>query len=205
VAEFHQQQLHDILKNEQTIQCLERLVVDLQGQQNRLAVHTEDLLRNVIAREEEIIEKVKIWREDMVERIIQFRKERDKHLKEKTTIISALFKMREREFQLDSDRRKMETSHINCKVRHLLAESRNPHDDRTSEPIGLEIGPSGSNLNEMFGILSEQEMSSDEISLDETEKSDTVGEDEDGEEEFYDCKDLQRYKFRTESINGIIP
>jgi hypothetical protein len=113
--------------------------------------------------------------------------------------------MREGEFQLDSDRRKMETSHINCKVRHLLAESRNPYDDRTSEPIGLEIGPPGSNLNDMFGILSEQEMSSDEIALDETEKSDTMGEDEDGEEEFYDCEDLRRSKFLTKPIDGIIP
>jgi WD40 repeat protein len=50
-------------------------------------------------------------------------------------------------------------------------------------------------------------MASDEISMDGTEKTDAIGEDEDDEEEYYDCEDLRtcRYKFRTKSIDGIIP
>jgi hypothetical protein len=139
----------------------------------------------------------------MAERIIQFKEERNKRLKQKTSIVSALLKMREIQCKPESKRSKLEITHINCEVRHLLSESRNLFHDQTGESIGFEIGPSDSNLNDVFGILSEKETSSDEISMDETEQAVKMGENKGGEKGLR--TDLRRYKFRTESINGIIP
>ncbi|XP_056014987.1 uncharacterized protein LOC125676724 [Ostrea edulis] len=201
VVEFHQQELQGVLKNEKSIQFLERLVVDSQGEQDRLAQHTEDLLRNVIDREEEIIAKVRIWRENLTDMIIQFREERDKYLKEKKNIISALLKMRERDIHLESERCNLEIIRINCAVRGLV-DANESSSDETSDLIGFEIGSSSRYLNDIFGKISETEMSSDEISFNEAEKAKKMEEDE---EEFYDCEGLHRCTFRTKSIKDIIP
>ncbi|XP_056016794.1 uncharacterized protein LOC125676623 [Ostrea edulis] len=205
VIEFHQQELHDVLKNEKSIQFLERLVVDSQGEQNLLAQHTEDLLRNVIDREEEIIAQVRVWRENIMNTIIKFRDERDKYLQEKKSTISALLNKREGGFHVESERSKLEITRINYEVRRLLADARNSSGGESSDLIEFEIGPSSGDLNDMFGKLSEKEMSSDEITIDEAQKAQDMREGEDVEEEFYDCEDLQRYKFRTKPIRDVIP
>ncbi|XP_048770403.2 uncharacterized protein LOC125676607 [Ostrea edulis] len=205
VVEFHQHELQGVLNNEKSIQILEKVVVDWQGEQNMLPMHTEDLLRNVIDREEEIITKVKNWRELMMDTIIKFREERDKYLKEKNSTISVLLNMNERCVQLELETCKLEITYINCVVQHLLGNTKKPSNFETSDLVDFEIGSTNGDLDDFFGKISERETSLDEITFVEANNVEEIGEIEDDEEEFYDCEDLQRYKFRTNSIKHIVP
>ncbi|XP_056016806.1 uncharacterized protein LOC125675625 [Ostrea edulis] len=205
VVKDHQLALQKVLNNEKSMLFLRRLLADSQREQHRLALHTEDLLRNVINREEEIIAKVKIWRGNTMDVIKNFREQRDTYLKEKISTISTILNKREKGFYLESERSKLEITHINCEVRRLLKYMPNSLVDETSDLIRYELErPSGSS-NYIFGKISEKEMSSDEIPSDEAEKVNILGENRDDKGEFHDCVELHRYRFREDSIKDIIP
>uniref|UniRef100_K1QFJ6 Uncharacterized protein n=1 Tax=Magallana gigas TaxID=29159 RepID=K1QFJ6_MAGGI len=100
VVESKLRQLEESLGNEHAVLRLHELLSDSENRQKQLAEHRENLLRNVVDREEEIIEKVKLWREKMTEKIINFTDNEEKMLGKDTTLASALLKCKERNLEI---------------------------------------------------------------------------------------------------------
>lgn len=70
VVESQELQLKESLNSDKSILLLQKLLNNSKGSKKQLAENRENLLRNVVNRKEEIIEKVKLWREKMTEKII---------------------------------------------------------------------------------------------------------------------------------------
>lgn len=103
VIETQLRQLEEGLDNENSILFLKNLLSDSQRRQKQLAENRENLLRNVLNREEELIEKAKLWREKMTDRIITLAEEQRKSLDKDVTITSALLLRKNKSQDLEQE------------------------------------------------------------------------------------------------------
>ncbi|XP_061196376.1 uncharacterized protein LOC133204639 [Saccostrea echinata] len=202
VVEFHKQELREILCRDTSSQFLAKRLSHLQEQQKSLAVHTESLLRNVLDREDEIMERVKIWRQDIFDKIISFRETCEANLRDDQIIISALLQHHEKSPQSEPGRTELELSYLCFRGKHLLTSERCMTSDKDiSDLYSFNIGPSGEDLYDTFGIFrygSEEELSSDSVSINSSK--------EEEKEEFCDCEDIQgKYQVCDKSIENIVP
>lgn len=193
VVETQLRQLKESLGNEHSVLHLQNLLSDSEIRQKQLAEHRENLIRNVVDREEEIIEKVKLWREKMTEKIITLTDNEEKMLEKDMTFASALLKCKER--NLEIDREGVKIISLNCALRNLL------NKDTCVRCFDFQIGVSNDDLLSLFGKLIDEteELSSDICHCEEEEEE---------EEEFHDCLDLKvsmKLKFASDSIDNIVP
>lgn len=70
VTETHLKQLRESLSANNSVSFLMKLLTNMQNRQKHSAEHNENLLRNVIDTEKEIVEKVKLWRENISKKIL---------------------------------------------------------------------------------------------------------------------------------------
>ncbi|XP_061169158.1 uncharacterized protein LOC133178480 [Saccostrea echinata] len=214
VVELHQRELQEVLSldiltfgktlnTEKTTPFLGKILIENEEKQKCLAVHTENLIRNIIKREEEIREMVRQWREKTVGKVMTYTNVRENFLRKEQSLIHALLHLKEKGFQLDSEEMKLEIMYLNCETRRLLTNKANLSDIGAS--YDFEKGSLNDDSNDMFGNISEVETSSDSISFSHNEKNEQKEFVED-EEEFHDCLELPRtYQAGKASIQGIIP
>lgn len=96
VVKTELQQLEESLSCENSILRLSKLLSDAQRRQKKLLEHRENLLRNVVDRENEVIESVKLWREQMTEKILYRADRQQKSLDKNIALMSALLQCKEK-------------------------------------------------------------------------------------------------------------
>ncbi|XP_065928448.1 uncharacterized protein [Magallana gigas] len=195
VVETQLRQLEESLGNEHAVLHLQNLLSESEIRQKQLAEHRENLLRNVVDREEEIIEKVKLWREKMTEKIISLTDNEEKMLEKDTTLASALLKCKER--NLEIDRESIKIISLNCGLRNLL------NKDTSVHCFEFRIGTTNDDLFSLFGKLIDE---TEELSSDICQYEEEEGEEE--EDEFHDSLDLKvsmKFTFASHSIDNIVP
>ncbi|XP_062613656.1 uncharacterized protein LOC134275389 [Saccostrea cucullata] len=203
VVQLHQSELQEVLKTEKTTPFLRKILADSKEKQKCLAVHTENLLRSVINRKEEICEMVRQWREKMVGRVMTFRDTYENSLRKEQSLIHALLHLKEG-FQFDSEERKLEITYLNCKTKRFLSDKAYLSD--VGSTCHFEKGTLNGDSTDVFGNISEVETSSDAISLSQNEENEQKEELVEEEEKFHDCIELPRtYQAGEASIQGIIP
>lgn len=155
VVETQLCQLKESLGNEHSVLHLQNLLCESKIRQKQLAEHRENLLRNVMDREEEIIEKVRQWRKQMTEKIISLTNNEERMLEKDTTLASALLKCKER--NLEIDREGVKIISLNCALRNFL------NKDTCVRCFDFQIGVSNDDLLSLFGKLIDEteEFSSD--------------------------------------------
>lgn len=90
VVESQELQLKESLTSDKSILFLQKLLNNSKRSKKQIAENRENLLRYVVNREEEIIEKVKFWRENMTEKIIHLADIQTKCLTKGIALTSAL-------------------------------------------------------------------------------------------------------------------
>lgn len=103
VIETQVRQLEECLDSDNSVLFLKNLLSDAQIRQKELAENRENLLRNVLNREEELIEKAKLWREKMTDIILTLAEEQRKSLDKDVTITSALLLFKNKSQDLEQE------------------------------------------------------------------------------------------------------
>lgn len=119
VVESQELQLKESLSSDNSILFLQKLLNYSKGSTKHLAENRENLLRNVVNREEEIIEKVKRWREKMTEKIIYLAEIQTKCLQKDIALASVLLESKDSGLNLKRDYNTMEIIFLNHGLRNL--------------------------------------------------------------------------------------
>lgn len=90
VVDNQVRQLKEYLGKDRSRIYLKRLFTEFESKQKEITEHRENLLRNVVDREKEIIEQVKLWREKMTQKIINFADDKRKSIDKDMVLTSAL-------------------------------------------------------------------------------------------------------------------
>ena len=184
VAEFHQNELKTILKSSESKFVLEKFLQQLQEKQINIAKDSENLINRVLEREEEIIQRVKLWRRKLIRNIYASRKRCGLSLKHNENVINALLHFEELSTEIDTIN--IVATYLNCEVKRLYPSKMEYNEDKTgSVEYTFEVGTSGEDLDTSFGMLkyySEQESSSDAV----IEDNENIDDSED-ESNFYEC------------------
>lgn len=96
VVKTELQQLEESLSCEKSILRLNKLLSDAQRRQKKLLEHRENLFRNVVDREKEVIESLKLWKEQMTEKILYRAERQQKSLDKDIALMSALLQCKEK-------------------------------------------------------------------------------------------------------------
>lgn len=201
VVESQELQLKESLNSDKSILLLQKLLNNSKGSKNQLAENRENLLRNVVNREEEIIEKVKLWREEMTEKIIYLADIQTKCLQKGIALTSALLQSKDSGLNLKKDYSSVEIIFLNRGLRNLLDKgNRNWYNNWCLGNLNFKIGIVAENIFDLFGKL-----------VDETEElSSDINQNEEKEEEkekLYGSLGLKimKFKFASGPVNNIIP
>lgn len=208
VAHTQLRQLEESLSCENSVLNLKRLLTDVQRRQKKFIEHRENLLRNVVDREKEVIEKVRLWREQMTEKIIKLADKQQKSLNKDVALMSALLQCKEKGLYLGIECEGIQIFLLNHGLRNLISD-KNARRSGVQNLGNLDFrkGTVSDNLFDLFGKLIDEteEMSSDTYHGEE-------GENEKGEEHyddiFYDSLDLKmsmKFKFCSDSVVNIVP
>ena len=201
VAEFHKNKLEEVLKNSDSMSMLEKMLQQLQEKQINLAKDTENLIFRISEREEEIIQRVKLWSKKLIGNVNTLRERRGMSLKHDQNVINGLLHFEELSTEMDTIN--IVGTYLHCEVERLLPSKMEfTEEGKESEEYKFEVGSSGEDLDAYFGKLNphnEQESSSDVCNVDDENASDS-GEDH---SIFYEChkKSISRiYQTSTKTI-----
>ena len=207
VAEFHQKKLEKVLECSDSMSLLEKILQQLQQKQINLAKDTENLICRISEREEEIIQRVKLWSKRLIGNVNTLRERNCLSLKHDENVINALLNFEDLSKEMDTIN--IVGTYLHIEVERLLPSKMEfTEEGKESEEYKFEIGYSGEDLDKSFGRLehhSEQESSSDVF----TEDAANISDSED-ESVFYECheKNLTQtciYQTCTRSpIDGIV-
>lgn len=208
VVKTELQQLEESLSCENSILRLSKLLSDAQRRQKKLLEHRENLLRNVVDRENEVIESVKLWREQMTEKILYRADRQQKSLDKDIAVMSALLQCKEKGLYMGIECEGIKIFLLNNGLRNLIIDKNARRSDvQNKGNLDFRIGSGSDNLFDLFGKLIDEteEMSSDTYHEEEGENGE---EEEHGDEIFYDSLDLKmsmQFQFRSDSVTNIVP
>lgn len=111
--------MKESLNSDNSILFLQKLLNYSKRSTKHLAENRENLLRNVVNREKEIIEKVKLWREKMTEKIIYLAEIQIKCLQKDIALASVLLESKDSGLNLKRDYNTMEIIFLNHGLRNL--------------------------------------------------------------------------------------
>lgn len=121
VVETQLRQLKESLGNEHSVLRLQKLLSDAESRGKQLTEHRENLLRNVVDREKEIMEKVRQWREKMTEEIIALADDQQKSLEKDVTLTSAVLQCKDKDLELGTDQTCVQIIFLNRGLKNLLS------------------------------------------------------------------------------------
>nr|XP_022333766.1 uncharacterized protein LOC111130815 [Crassostrea virginica] len=207
VAEFHQKKLENVLECSDSMSLLEKMLQQLQQKQINLAKDSENLICKISEREEEIIQRVKLWSKRLIGNVNTSRERSCLSLKHDENIINALLNFEDLSKEIDTIN--IVGTYLHIEVERLLPSKMEfTQEGKESDEYKFEAGSSGEDLDKSFGRLehhSEQESSSDVF----TEDAANISDSED-ESVFYECheKNLTQtciYQTCTKApIDGIV-
>ena len=198
VAEFHQKKLENVLECSDSMSLLEKILQQLQQKQINLAKDTENLICRISEREEEIIQRVKLWSKKLIGNVNTLRERRGLSLKHDENVINALLHFEELSTEMDTIN--IVATYLHCEVERLLPlKMEFTEEGKESDAYKFEVGYSGENLDASFGKLNhhnEQESASDVCSVVDENASDS-----EDDSIFYECheKSISRI-YKTSSI-----
>ena len=186
VAEIHQNKLEKILKSSDSMSWLEEMFKQLQEKQINLAKDTENLIYRISEREEEIIQRAKLWSKILIGNVNYMRDRRAFSLQHDENVINALLHFEELSTEIET--LNIVATYLHCEVKRLLPSTmESPKEETGSDEYKFESGSSGEDLDASFGRLElhhEQESSSDAVIED--NKNVDVSDSED-ECNFHEC------------------
>ncbi|XP_078314894.1 uncharacterized protein LOC144619775 [Crassostrea virginica] len=186
VAGFHKNKLEEVLKNSDSMSMLEKMLQQFQEKQINLAKDTENLIFKISEREEEIIQRVKLWSKKLIGNVNTLRERRGMSLKHDENVINALLHFEELSTEMDTIN--IVGAYLHCEVERLLPSKMEfTEEGKESDEYKFESGFSGEDLDTSFGRLElhhEQESSSDAVIED--NKDVNVSDSED-ESNFHEC------------------
>lgn len=208
VAETQLQQLEESLSSENLVLRLSKLLTDAQRRQKTLKEHTENLLQNVVDREEEVKEKVKLWREQMTEKILNLAHKQETTLGKDVALLSALLKCKGKRIDMEIERESIQIFLLNHGFRNLISDKITRRSGVQSlENQDFRIGIVFENVFDLFGkLIDETEETSSDI-YHKVEREDEEVE-EHNDDTFYDSLELKMsmtFKFCLNSIVNIVP
>lgn len=89
------------------------MLTDTEKRQKQFAENRENLLRNVLNREKEIIEKVKLWREEVMKKINNLADTQSKYLEKDMTLTSALLQFKDSDLNFKKDHNRVQVIFMN--------------------------------------------------------------------------------------------
>lgn len=179
VMETQLRQLEESLSNDNSILFLRELQNNSESRQKHLRERSESLLRNVVDREKEIIEKANIWRENMTKTIVTLTNTEEKTLEKDKALASALLVYKEKKIDFEIHHECVKIIALNCRLKNLLTKDNTKLSSLQS--LDFRVGLTNDDLFGLFGKL-----------IDETEElSSDICQCKEEEEEFYDSLDLQ--------------
>lgn len=122
VAETELRQLEESLCPEKTTLRLNKLLTDAERRQKTLIEHKENLLRNVVDRAEEVIEKVKLWIEKMTKRIIKLADKQQKSLNKDVALLCALLQCKKKGLFMGIGCEGIQIFLLNHRLRNLISD-----------------------------------------------------------------------------------
>lgn len=199
VVESQELQLKESLTSDKSFLFLQKLLNNSKRSKKQIAENRENLLRYVVNREEEIIEKVKFWREEMTEKIIYLADIQTKCLQKGIALTSTLLQTKDSGLNLKKEYSSVEIIFLNHGLRNILEKGdRNWYNNWCLGNLNFKIGIVAENMFDLFGKL-----------VDETEElsSDINQNEEEEEEKLYGSLGLKimKFKFASGPVNNIIP
>ena len=186
VAEIHQNKLEKILKSSDSMSWLEEMFKQLQEKQINLAKDTENLICKISKREEEIIQRAKLWSKILIGNVNYMRDRRAFSLQHDENVINALLHFEELSTEIET--LNIVATYLHCEVKRLLPSTmESPKEETGSDEYKFESGSSGEDLDTSFGRLElhhEQESSSDAVIED---NKDVDVSDSEDESNFHEC------------------
>lgn len=167
VAVYHKNAFEKILECDKTMSRLEEILHHSKQEQKDLAEHAGNLICNVLDREMEVGQRLKLWSKKMVEDVTLFKERHDMSLKENEYLASAVLERKERKHETESD--SLSVTYLHSEIKRLLtSKTEIAPQKKISEKLRFEAGPPVENLDTGFGKLKQfkvhcQENSSDEI------------------------------------------
>ena len=184
VAKFHQKKLEKVLECSDYMSLLEKMLQQLQQKQINLAKDTENLICKIAEREEEIIQRVKLWSKKLIKNINTLNDRSRLSLKHDKNVINALLHFEDLSTEMDTIN--IIGTYLHIEVERLLPSKMEfTEEGKESDEYKFEVGYSGEDLDKCFGRLehhSEQESSSDVFTEDDVNISDS-----EDESVFYEC------------------
>lgn len=167
VAVYHKNGFEKILECDKTMSRLEEILHHSQQEQKDLAEHAGNLICNVLDREMEVGQRLKLWSKKMVEDVTLLKERHDMSLKEDEYLASAVLERKERKHETESD--SLSVTYLHSEIKRLLtSKTEIAPQKKISEKLRFEAGPPVENLDTGFGKLKQfkvhcQENLSDEI------------------------------------------
>lgn len=210
VAENQLRQLEESLSSENLVLRLNKLLTDAERRRKNLSEHRERLLQNVVDREEEVVEKVKLWRMKITEKILNLAEKQQTSLGKDEALLSTLLQYKRKGLDMGMEREGIQIFLLSHGFRNLISDkSARRYCVQSLENIDFRIENFAENLFDLFGKLIDEteDMSSDTYHEEEGEKE---GEEEhdDDDDAFYDSLDLKMsmiFKFCSDSVENIVP
>lgn len=209
VAESELRQLEESLGRENSILRFIKLLTDAERRQKTLIEHKEKLLRNVVDRAEEVIEKVNLWIEKMTKRVIKLADKQQKSLNKDVALLCALLQCKEKGLFMGIECGGIQIFLLNHRLRNLIS-------DKNAMRFGVQSltkqdfrkGTVSDSLCDLFGKLTDEteEMSSD--TYQEEEGTNKEYEEHGDYDTFYESLDLKmsmKFKFHSDSVINIVP
>lgn len=165
---------------------------------------------NIVDREEEVKEKVKLWREQMTEKILSLAHKQEDSLDKDIALLSAVLKCIDKGLDMGIECESIQIFLLNHGLRNLISDKNAWRSGVQSlENQGFKIGNVSGNFFDLFGKLIDEteETSSDIYHKEEREEGEEDGE-EHNDDIFYDSLDLKmsmKFKFCLHSIVNIVP
>lgn len=116
-------QLEESLSNDNPVLFLRELLNNSESRHKHLRERSESLLRNVVDREKEIIEKAKMWRENMTRTIVNLTNNEEQMLIRDKAIASALLMYKEKNLDFEINHECVKIIALNCGLKNLLTEN----------------------------------------------------------------------------------
>lgn len=213
VAETQLRQLEESLSSEKLVLRLNKLLTDAERRRKNLSEHRERLLQNVVDREEEVVEKVKLWRMKITEKILNLAEKQQTSLGKDEALLSALLQYKSKGLDMGVEREGIQIFLLSHGFRNLISDkSARRYCVQSLENIDFRIENFAENLFDLFGKLIDEteDMSSDTYHEEEGEKEgeEEHDDDDDNDDAFYDSLDLKmsmKFKFCSDSVENIVP
>ena len=201
VAEFHQKKLEKVLECSDSMSLLEKMLQQLQQKQINLAKDTENLICRISEREEEIIQRVKLWSKKLIGNANNLKERRGLSLKHDENVINALLHFEELSTEMDTIN--IVATYLHCEVERLLPSKMEfTEEGKESDAYKFEVRYSGEDLDASFGKLNlhnEQESSSDVCSVVDENASDS-----EDDSIFYECHEKSISRIYQTSSKTIV-